>query len=171
MESLRDVEGGKNDFIILKHLIKILLVGSVDKLAQLMASDFNLKRHYDQACELNEVLVKEHNYEKLVPILDLFRVQFVSGYMPIEEFGRVCRRYTVSKKFDTKLVIKFRFVQWERFLDLEDSDQQLKQLKLMEDDLKEGKYKAIPCGREAYIRVLYEKICLYLNLKKRDLAQ
>ena len=91
--------------------------------------------------------------------------------MPIEEFGRICRKYTVSKKFDTKLVIKFRFVQWERFLDLEDSDQQLKQLKLMEDDLKEGKYKAIPGGRETYKRVLYEKICLYLNLKKRDLAQ
>ena len=74
MTSLRDVEGGKNDFIILKHLVKILLLGSADKLAQLMASDFTLKRHYEQACELNDVLVKEHNYEKLVPILDLYRV-------------------------------------------------------------------------------------------------
>ena len=41
----------------------------------------------------------------------------------------------------------------------------------MEDDLKDGKYKTVPSGREAYKRVLYEKICLYLNLKKRDLAQ
>ena len=87
-----------------------------------MASDFTLKRQYEKACEVNDVLVKEHKYEKLMPILDLFRISFVSGYMPIEEFGRICRKYTVGKKIDTKLVIKFRFVQWERFLDLEDSD-------------------------------------------------
>lgn len=72
-------------------------------------TDYNLKTYNDKASELNEILVKEHKYEKLIAHLDFNRVQYVSGYMPIEDFVKVCKKYTEGKNVESKWMIKFRF--------------------------------------------------------------
>ena len=91
--------------------------------------------------------------------------------MPIEEFGKVCRKYTVGTNANKRRLLNFRWATWERYLDLEDTNSQQKQLNLMESELKDGKYKQIEFGRKFYGLLLKEQIDLCLKLKKKDLAR
>ena len=52
LEELRDLFS-VNDFTILRHLVKTLLIPSVDRLQVLVLSDFKLKSMHDKAVELN----------------------------------------------------------------------------------------------------------------------
>ena len=157
--------------MVLKHLVKSLVVCESDKLSALNLPDYRLKSLYDRAVTLNEKLVKEHNYDKLTPCLDYFRVMFAAGYMPIEEFGKICRKYTVGSNANKRRLLEFRWAVWERYLDLEDTNGQQKQLNLMESELKDGKYKQIEFGRQFYANLLKEQIDLCMKLKKKDIAR
>ena len=72
-------------------------------------TEFKLKSLHDKAVEINKVLIQEHKYENLVPHLDYTKVSFVSGYMSIEEYRKVCRKYTVATNEDKRWPVAFRY--------------------------------------------------------------
>ena len=68
-------------------------------------TEFKLKSLHDKAVEINEVLIKEHKYEKLVPHLEKTKVSLISGYIPIEDYGKVCGKYAVAANVNKRWAI------------------------------------------------------------------
>ena len=62
-------------------------------------TEFKLKSLHDKAVEINEVLIKEHKYEKLVPHLDNAKVSLNPGYIPIEDCGKYAVAANVNKRW------------------------------------------------------------------------
>ena len=72
--------------------------------------DFKVYDFCQRALTVNERLIKEHNYHKMTPHLDLYRLTCAQGYLPIEEFGKIFRKYTVGSNVDKSWAILFRNV-------------------------------------------------------------
>ena len=105
-----------------------------------------MKSLCDAAEKLNEEIIAKHNYTKFNAHLDYFKLSSIDGFLDIDDYYKLGRKYTAGQGCDPVWAVRVRLVGCKRLEDLKEYDAQKKHLRHIASILDHGKYKTIPFG-------------------------